>query len=374
MRVFFKGVITLVLLLSGLVFYWHRCPLNSKIMRDLIFIRNKIQANHPGVFNQQDPTFNQHLEYEFCRACAAISENVLIKNQQKIIEDFAKSFNDKHLWVSWTDTTELSLQEKKILQLSKICIDYLECSIPWVRLPTFIFDQTQQQHFEALLKQLPSFINKPAIIFDLSGNRGGSSFFAKQILVALFGRDYVNSKLERAEAKVSVDWRASKDNLTHLKSLRQTLSYRENFEFKNWLDLVIAGMKASLTENKPYFNEVPKKLSKSSSSYELKHSVMAKIIVIIDQCNVSAALDFIDMLKIIDYPVLLVGKTTAADRLYMEVCTVDLPSGLGAFSFPIKVYRNRVRGDNEPYRPEIECVSNSVEQLKLIVQKIIGEN
>lgn len=48
--------------------------------------------------------------------------------------------------------------------------------------------------------------------------------------------------------------------------------------------------------------------------------------------------------------VILIGKTTKADRLYMELRTVELPSKLGIFSFPIKD-RNRNRGDNIQHIP-----------------------
>jgi len=54
------------------------------------------------------------------------------------------------------------------------------------------------------------------------------------------------------------------------------------------------------------------------------------------------------------YKTLLVGKTTAADTLYMERRHLKLPSGLAEIWFPIKVYRNRQRGHNEPYSPDIK--------------------
>lgn len=79
-----------------------------------------------------------------------------------------------------------------------------------------------------------------------------------------------------------------------------------------------------------------------------------KVIVITDSVNVSAALDFIDELKLMTKEVMLIGQKTKADRVYMEVRSLPLPSGAGIFSFPIKVYRNRPRLDNEPYYPNIE--------------------
>ncbi|ABE04457.1 hypothetical protein [Rickettsia bellii] len=96
----------------------------------------------------------------------------------------------------------------------------------------------------------------------------------------------------------------------------------------------------------------------------LLNPVKAKIIVIIDEKNVSSTLDFIDELKIMTQNIILIGKTTKADRLYMELRTVELPSKLGIFSFPIKVYRNRNRGDNIPYIPDFEIDPKNTAKLK----------
>jgi hypothetical protein len=83
------------------------------------------------------------------------------------------------------------------------------------------------------------------------------------------------------------------------------------------------------------------------------HTVTSNIIVIIDQSNGSAALDFLDSLTMMEYPITLIGQTTGADRLYMEVHPIELPSKTGSLWIPIKVYRNRFRGDTVPYTPHI---------------------
>ena len=96
------------------------------------------------------------------------------------------------------------------------------------------------------------------------------------------------------------------------------------------------------------------------------------MIVITDSFNVSAALDFIDELKIMTKKVVLIGQKTKADRVYMEVRSLPLPSGSGNLSFPIKVYRNRPRLDNEPYVPNIafKDVGNTPALKTFILEKI----
>jgi len=60
----------------------------------------------------------------------------------------------------------------------------------------------------------------------------------------------------------------------------------------------------------------------------------------------------------------------------MEVRSLDLPSGIGVFYFPIKVYRNRVRSDNQPYIPDIEYnhIKNTNELQKFIIKIINAPN
>ena len=47
-----------------------------------------------------------------------------------------------------------------------------------------------------------------------------------------------------------------------------------------------------------------------------------------------------------------VGQVTSADTVYMEIRRQPLPSGLMDAAIPMKVYRDRPRGNNEPYRPD----------------------
>lgn len=47
-----------------------------------------------------------------------------------------------------------------------------------------------------------------------------------------------------------------------------------------------------------------------------------------------------------------VGRETSADTVYMEIRQASLPSGLAEVAVPMKVYRGRARGNNEPQRPQ----------------------
>ena len=62
-----------------------------------------------------------------------------------------------------------------------------------------------------------------------------------------------------------------------------------------------------------------------------------------------ACLDAADLWKALG--AIQVGRETSADTLYMDVRQDVLPSGLTRIAVPMKIYRGRTRGSNEPLRP-----------------------
>lgn len=109
-------------------------------------------------------------------------------------------------------------------------------------------------------------------------------------------------------------------------------------------------MQQSSDAKKSFYRESFSNLH-GDASYICKKKVSSKIIVIINHYNFSAALGFIDELKMMTKNIYLIGAR--ADRFYMEVRSIGLPSKNGEFFFPIKVYRNRTRGDNIFYKPDV---------------------
>lgn len=186
-----------------------------------------------------------------------------------------------------------------------------------------------------------NFKKKNIIIFDLRGNQGGNSEYGSKLINNLFGLNYAEQQRNLNYKDIYVDWRVSKSNLNYLKDLYE--QYKSS-----WIKNIIEGFETKLQERQSYYIELLFEESLSINT-SLLNPVKAKIIIIIDEKNVSSVLDFIEELKTMTSNIILVGKTTKADRLYMELRTVELPSKLGTFSFPIKVYRNRKRGDNVPY-------------------------
>lgn len=313
-------------------------------IKDLDFIYNSILENHPAVYNMQDPNFNQRLKEAY-----DLSKNSIIKannsiDKKKAITDFTRSFSDNHLWVHWFN--KIPKEQADITE--KFTVSELSYGVAWVRIPTFNITATQTKYFNEFINSVLNLRTNTHVIFDLRGNQGGNSDYGSQITNALFGQEYARQKRCLYNKNIYVDWRASNDNTSHISSL---LAQNPN---DHWLQNVEYGLRKSLEQDKHFYREFSPEdcISKENATSIAMTNVT--IIVVTDSINVSAALDFIDELKIMTPNVILIGQTTKADRLYMEVRSVALPSRSGDFFFPIKVYRNRPRLDNEPYIPNIE--------------------
>ena len=334
---------------------------------DLELMYETIVANHPGIYNESDPKFNKKLNSAYVSAKQKLSKTSDLKKQKEIITDFGQSFNDTHLKVYWYT----SLQPKLVAKTSEdFQITYLRNGVVWVPLPRFYnLNKQQENEFKNLIDMMPQLRDKRAIVFDLRGNTGGDSTYGFEICSALFGRDYADYKTSMVYRNIVTEYRASRGNLRHLKKLyakynaspNQVLNHTSQF-----LKQIIENMEESIAHNKPYSKDKIEKtpLSKLRSP---THKVIATIIVVIDRYNVSAALDFIDEIKLMK-SVVLVGQTTKADRLYIETRKVEFSSKLGAFYFPMKIHRNRPRGDNVPYMPNFEYdTSNTVKLQEYII-------
>lgn len=313
---------------------------------DLNFIYNQILENHPGIYNESDPEFKNNLVEEYLKANRSLMNADNLEQKKFILNHFVKSFNDNHLRINWkinpfkldfvnTPRTEEDIEFK---------FKNINYNTAWIELPSFDIYKKHEYQFNLFLSKLSNLKDKDIIIFDLRHNQGGNSSYGTRIVEHLFGQECTTYK-KQSFSNMYVDWRVSSENIKYLETL-----YKNHAD--KWILKVLYGMQESLKTNKNYYPEI------LYTSPSLKPSICEKlsqttIVIIIDHNNFSAALDFIDELKIMSQHIYFIGEKTRADRLYMESKTVELPSGDGNFTLPIKVYRNRKRLDNAPYYPDI---------------------
>jgi len=224
----------------------------------------------------------------------------------------------------------------------------------WITLPTFAPSKNQIVLLEKIISSLTQH-RENTIIFDLRGNGGGNSAFGVDLLKALFGVEYAEHSLAQQEQNVYIKWRASSENLEHVKSFLIPMvkqQFSEDHSVVKQIEATYKGMLNAFADGDHYYIEP--KPPETSTDQNISSLFKGEVIAIIDRGCGSACLDFLDGLKAMLSKVTFVGESTEADSVYMELRTVKLPSLKGTFGFPIKVYLNRPRGHNIPYLPDVK--------------------
>lgn len=318
---------------------------------DLHHIRTTILENHPGIYNKLDPDFAKQMDHHYDLATQQLLHAHNDADAMAILKSFIAAFDDTHLDINFFKRQNLISKDSHMREFKA---EELCSGIHWITLPTFEPNNEQQKVLQQIIEQLPTWRSDNLLIFDIRGNGGGNTMWGRNIVTTLFGDAYARYHIERMNAQVYVDWRVSEGNMLHLQKIKEENvdNFKPDSEFMQWLTDVIQGTQTASANNQPYFSE-KETIGHQDIPHEITDPVQAKIMIIIDHAAVSAALDFIDEMKAMNHPVTLLGQTTKADSLYMECRTFDLPSRKGRFCIPIKVYRNRTRGHNEPYVPDI---------------------
>jgi Peptidase family S41 len=188
--------------------------------------------------------------------------------------------------------------------------------------------------------------NASRVVIDVRGNTGGMSAWGESAAASLWGQPIVQAV--RASLPGDVDWRASKANYDYVdKFVRDA---QEN------------GIPAS---NIAEMKEIKRLISQALSTGEdlahepspvkplgkpLRPTFPATVYFLTDGVCTSACLDFADV--VLRLPnVIHIGRPTDADALYIDTNHVELPSALGIFQYSMKVFRTRVRGNNQWYEP-----------------------
>lgn len=185
----------------------------------------------------------------------------------------------------------------------------------------------------------------PAIVLDLRGNNGGSSDWSRQVAEILWGADAVR----RAEKGSDyVEWRASPANLAFMRQTRDARLDLLSPEAKSWFDRTIAGLESGIATRRPLWRE-PAEFEAATAPQAVPPPLRGRIWIVTDEGCGSACLDAADLWGKLGAK--QVGRETSADTLYMDIRQDALPSGLGQVAVPMKVYRHRPRGSNEPLKP-----------------------
>ena len=198
---------------------------------------------------------------------------------------------------------------------------------------------------EAMRSDRAGLAAAPRIVFDLRGNGGGSSDWSAQIAAILWGQQ----RIEALPGSEGVDWRASADNLKTLADFRDRVrdAPGTSAAMKQWIDTTVEGISAAHERGEPLWRFAEE--DAAATPGEPPAPPAGPVYFVTDGGCASACLDAADLWKALG--AIHVGHETSADSLYMDIRQRILPSGLSRIAVPMKVYRGRERGSNEPLRP-----------------------
>ncbi|HDS1221374.1 hypothetical protein B9Y76_11270 [Stenotrophomonas maltophilia] len=225
----------------------------------------------------------------------------------------------------------------------------------WITTSSFNADPTEQNFKEltALLEQLApkaeALQQAPSVVLDVRGNSGGASQWSIELARLIWGRAAVDVLPDPSW----VEWRTSEANIAQLRSFLQKLVQAPDAspELRRMLESVTAGMAQARGRGEALWRE-PSEASADAAPTPGPAAPLRKgrVVIVADAACGSACLDALDLWKRLG--AVQVGVETSADSLYMDVRPERLPSGLARISVPMKVFRGRVRGSNEPHVPD----------------------
>lgn len=224
----------------------------------------------------------------------------------------------------------------------------------WISIPTFSPDgDAEVNSLRNAIRAVEALQKSELVVLDVRGNSGGNSQWGHDILAALYGREMVEAASGRLDSSGSfAEWRVSPPNHDYIVSFLPTLQDQfgaDSAFYRAFSQLTVDMGEAILAGRnlvrQPEVSSAPAKIKDWPTN-----PVTAKVVLLTDGRCGSACLDFADLFRTIPGTI-HAGQETSADTVYMDLRSVDLPSGLASMGFAMKVYRNRPRANNQPYEP-----------------------
>jgi hypothetical protein len=230
--------------------------------------------------------------------------------------------------------------------------------ILWIHTGNFSFhdDCGDAMELDELLKRLKKEQHFSTIVFDVRGNNGGDSSIGDRIFdAATGGLKFDHSNMNRLP-RTYAQWRVSEVLISTAKRNAETERklYGNQSEQAQHAQRFYDSVQSAKVKGDQWL-EQPSGYRVTSADVAARHGMLrnfrGKVAIVTDSHCVSACLDFVDDIKQVPNSLQL-GQTTGSDTVYIDTGNVRLPSG-NHFWLPLKVWRNRLRANNEAYVPDI---------------------
>lgn len=271
---------------------------------------------------------------------------------------FETGDGERSFALEWRSISDEALRDRRLRANRRPQTDFamtrLEDGGWWISTPSFNGDPQGESHREltAIIERMKAgqadLRAAPYVVFDLRGNDGGSSHWSNEMAAVLWGEAWM---ADHPEPPIeSIDWRASADNLATVQGyFDQWTAAGESAQRINWAREIVDGMTAARAAGQPYWRDMAAPPAPRAEGPAAPRLVAGKVYVLTDPVCASACLDAVDLWKAAG--AIQIGRETSADTVYMDVRAAELPSGLARLVLPMKVWRGRARGNNEPHSP-----------------------
>lgn len=267
--------------------------------------------------------------------------------------------------LNWRATPDdLNARRTRLIQSASIDVGLkpLDDGGYWISTPSFNGDPSGETYAKltALIAEMQTkqaaLRAAPYVVLDLRGNGGGSSHWSELMAQILWGDDWMSAHAEAGTE--AVEWRASDGNIGQISGfLDQLRAANGQPQLIAWAEKVSNGMKAAKAAGQIYWRDANDADSNDSDAAQTPTAaptaapqlMAGPVYIVTDSSCGSACLDAVDLWKAAG--AIQFGRETSADTVYMDIRHQALPSGLAQIAVPMKVYRGRARGNNEPQRP-----------------------
>lgn len=233
----------------------------------------------------------------------------------------------------------------------------LEDGTLWIRAGDFQPDAAGMAALQTMLAALARLPSPRRIVFDARGNLGGNSGFGEAIFqAATGGLVFEEDGLERLP-RTQAFWRVSGLGIVALEA--RTSEFRARLGPDDALvrsqEAFILQLRVALARGERWLEQGVGQPMLDAGELVRRHAHLARfagpVALVTDDRCASACLDFADRVRSVPGSLHL-GETTEFDSVYLDIGWITLPSG-NALTLPLKVWRNRPRGNDQPWVPQV---------------------
>lgn len=269
------------------------------------------------------------------------------------------TFRQDYRQVPYADFKELF---KTLPQAQRFNAYSLQDGVLWIRAANFNPDRAAAQNIERMVEELPRLQGVRSIVFDTRGNGGGNSAIGDRIFdAATGGLEYDKTNLDSVP-RIYAQWRVSDDAIASLESRIARMSAAQGADSIDvkWVTALRDSMRKAKADGLPWIEQPGSAARLTRADIVARNGKLRRfsgsVVLLTDENCASSCLNFADSLRKVPGAIHM-GQATSADTVYIDVGHVRLPSG-NHLVMPHKVWRNRLRGNNEALQPDVPLQVN----------------